>query len=525
MQLDFLFREFPLPVYTPVPDVLITGMVFDSRRVQPGNLFVALSGSPTDGHQFIPDAVSRGAVAIVGVEPIKGLTVPYIRVSNSREALAYLSAAWHGFPARKLKVIGITGTDGKTTTTSLIYSILRAAGIRAGMISTVSAVIGDRELDTGFHVTTPDAPDMQRYLAEMVSAGLTHAVLEATSHGLAQYRIDACNFTVAAITNITHEHLNFHGSYESYRAAKTRLIEMLPSSGWAILNRDDSSYEYLAALNGEWSMINYGFHADAQLRPVDISYTPRGLRFTITGTERHFPVESPLVGDFNISNILAAIGVSVCALGISTKAIQQGIADMRGVPGRMERIDLGQNFTAIVDFAHTPNALRVALETVRRETSSVKDPGKDVIKIKSGNRVIVIFGSAGARDVYKRRMMAEVSTELADMSIFTAEDPRGESLDAILAEMAAGAESHGGAEGQTFFRIPDRGEAILYAVRQARQGDVVIVCGKGHEQSMCFGETEYPWDDRVAMRAALSMIMGVSGPQMPCLPTTGIFPT
>lgn len=514
-----LFRDFPLPVYTPVPDVPVTGLAFDSRRVQAGDLFVALSGRPTDGHRFIPDAIAHGAAAVVGVEPLEGLAVPYVQVSNSRQALAYIAAAWHSFPAQTLTVIGVTGTDGKTTTTSLIFNILRAAGLRAGMISTVNAVIGDRELDTGFHVTTPDAPDLQRYLSEMVAAGLTHAVLETTSHGLAQYRVDACNFAAAAVTNITHEHLNFHGTYEAYRAAKARLFEMLPLSGFAILNRDDSSFEFLAAACGGRPTIGYGFHPDAHLHPEAISYRPSGLQFTITGLGQPIEVESPLVGDFNISNILAAVGVTAGALGLSTEAVRQGIAALRGVPGRMERIDLGQDFTAIVDFAHTPNALRVTLETVRKVISPIAHPAG----LGVAGRVLAVFGSAGARDVDKRRMMAEVSAQLADISVFTAEDPRSESLEEILAEMAAGAESRGAVEGRSFYRIPDRGEAIRFAVSLARPGDVVIACGKGHEQSMCFGEIEYAWDDRIAMRAALAKLLGLSGPPMPYLPTTGSF--
>ena len=237
--LQSLFRFFPLPVYSHIPDLAVTGLAFDSRKVRPGDLFVVLSGLPSDGHGYIPDAIARGAAAVVGCEPLTDLRVPYVRVENSRQALAHLAAAWYNYPAQKLSVIGVTGTDGKTTTCNLIYSILKSAGVRAGLVSTVNAVIGDQELDTGFHVTTPDAPDVQRYLALMRDAGLTHAVLETTSHGLAQYRVDACNFQLAAVTNITHEHLNFHGTYEAYRAAKARLFEMLPPDGVAILNQDD----------------------------------------------------------------------------------------------------------------------------------------------------------------------------------------------------------------------------------------------------------------------------------------------
>jgi UDP-N-acetylmuramoyl-L-alanyl-D-glutamate--2,6-diaminopimelate ligase len=240
------------------------------------------------------------------------------------------------------------------------------------------------------------------------------------------------------------------------------------------------------------------------VRAEAIDYSPAGIRFEAVGADFRVPVISPLVGAYNVSNCLAALTAAVHGLGVDPQIAARGIAALTGVPGRMERIDLGQPFTAIVDFAHTPNALRVAIETARKMTD---------------RRVIAIFGSAGLRDKEKRRMMAEVSAELADVSILTAEDPRTESLDAILEEMAAGARSRGGREGETFFRVPDRGEAIRLGVRLAAPGDIVLACGKGHEQSMCFGEIEYPWDDRIAMRATLAELLGVEGPAMPYLPT------
>lgn len=508
-----LFRNFPLELYTPIPAIAVSGVSCDSRKAQAGDVFVVLSGHPSDGHCYIPDAVERGVSAVVGVQPLEDVGVPYIRVSNSRQALAHLAAAWYGFPASQLKVIGVTGTDGKTTTTNLIFSILQAAGLRAGLVSTVNAVIGDQVLDTGFHVTTPDAPDVQHYLSQMVAAGLTHAVLETTSHGLAQHRVDACNFSAAAVTNITHEHLDFHGSYEGYRAAKGRLFEMLSPGGVAVLNRDDDSYEYLASLVRSQRMVTYGFAPQADLRPVDIAYRPDGVRFTAVQGSQAIPIESCLLGDFNISNILAALSVTVCGLGIAADAARQGVAALKAVPGRMEVINLGQEFIALVDFAHTPNALRVAVKTARQLFAS------GATLAAAAPRVITVFGSAGLRDRAKRRMMAEISAELADVSILTAEDPRTEALADILAEMAAAATARGGEEGRTFWRIPDRGEAIRFALSLARPGDVVMACGKGHEQSMCFGNVEYPWDDRLAMRAALSDLLHIPGPQMPFLPT------
>lgn len=511
MKLSELVREFPFS-HTPLTgDVDIAGIVSDSRLVQPGYIFVALAGGTTDGHLYIPAALERGAVAVVGMHPLGHLEVPYLQVEDSRMALPRLAAAFHGFPGRKLTVIGVTGTDGKTTTTNLIHAILQAEGYKSGMISTINAVIGEQVLDTGFHVTTPDAPDVQRYLANMVNAGLTHVVLEVTSHGLAQYRVDASEFDVAVVTNITHEHLDYHGSYESYRSAKARLVMSLDSTSTksqgnprvAVLNRDDASFEYLSLVS-TGSILTYGFHPQAEIRPQAIQYEIEGLSFEVIGRDLKFPCKCPLIGAFNISNYLAAITATVYALGVSPQAAQVGIAAIKHVPGRMEKIDLGQNFIAIVDFAHTPNALHAALTTARQITHG---------------RVIAVFGAAGLRDRQKRRMMAETSLELADLTVLTAEDPRSESLEDILAEMAAGAEHMGGVEGQTYWRIPDRGEAIRFAISQTHPGDIVIACGKGHEQSMCFGEIEYPWDDRTAMRAALSEHLGIPGPQMPRLPT------
>jgi UDP-N-acetylmuramoyl-L-alanyl-D-glutamate--2,6-diaminopimelate ligase len=511
MKLSAVLRDFPLS-HTPITtDPDITGIVSDSRSVKPGYLFVALAGGNTDGHAYIPSAVAAGAAAVVGMAPSPGSGFPYLQVSDSRMALPYLAAAFFDNPGRNLTVIGVTGTDGKTTTTNLIHAILQAAGYKAGMISTINAVVGDRVMDTGFHVTTPDAPEVQRYLAEMVSAGLTHVVLEVTSHGLAQHRVDACEFDVAVVTNITHEHLDYHGSYESYRSSKARLFADLASTlpkkqgnfKMAVLNRDDGSFEYLSQVS-TGSVLSYGFHPKADIRPMEINYAGDGLSFVVGGNSQKFLCKSQLLGQFNISNCLAAIAATSFTLGVSPEAVQAGIASLNNIPGRMETIRLGQDFIAIVDFAHTPNALRAALETVRQLTQG---------------RLISVFGSAGLRDREKRRMMAETSLELADFTVLTAEDPRTELLDDILAEMAYGAIQKGGIEGVSFIRIPDRGAAIRYAISLARPGDVVIACGKGHEQSMCFGEVEYAWDDRTAMRAALAEHLGILGPQMPYLPT------
>ena len=511
-KLSQLFVDFPLPAPAQIPDTEITGIAIDNRAVKPGYLFVARQGGSVDGHNYIQKAIDNGAAAVVGERDISGLAVPYIRLANSRQALTFIAAAFYDFPARKLTVIGVTGTDGKTTTTNIIHRILLAANIKAGMISTVNAVIGDEVLDTGFHVTTPDAHDVQRYLAKMVESGLTHVVLETTSHGWSQYRVDACEFDIGVVTNITHEHMNEHGSYENYRAAKARLFSSLertvskpqgnPRLG--IINRDDpKSFDFLNNFI-KVNKLNYGLNTNADVQAVDVEYTPAGIQFVVQNQEQRVTINSKLVGAYNVSNCLAAYCVAVYGLGIDPEIAARGIAALEGIPGRMERIDLGQDFTAIVDFAHTPNALKSALEAGRT---------------MSKGRVISVFGSAGLRDKEKRRMMAETSAELADLTVLTAEDPRTESLAGILAEMADGAKSKGGREGETFWRVPDRGAALRFALTLAQPGDIVLACGKGHEQSMCFGVTEYLWDERIAMRAALSEYLGIDGPQMPYLPS------
>lgn len=512
MKLSQLVLSLPNVISQTSGDIEVTGVVSDSRDVKPGNLFVAFKGTSFDAHLFIQQAIANGAVAIVGTEDLLNLGVPYIKVNDSRYSLPYLVAAFYDHPAHKLVMIGVTGTDGKTTTTNLIYQILLAAGIKAGMISTVNAVIGERILDTGFHVTTPDAPDLQRYLSMMVEAGLTHAVIETTSHGWEQYRTDACEFDIGVITNITHEHLDEHGSYEKYRAAKARLFFGLGetpakpffSQKLAVLNQDDLSYSYLSSITTV-PQITYGMSSASTFRASSIENRTDGLHFLVTKDDINFPIHCNILGSFNAYNCLAAISVAIHGLDIDIESAQKGIASLTGVPGRMEFINMGQDFISIVDFAHTPNALKCALDTVKTLV-----PG----------RVIAVFGSAGLRDKEKRRMMSEIAAAMADLTILTAEDPRTESLQEILEDMASGAEKRGSEEGKDFLRIADRGEAIRHAVFMARPDDLVIVCGKGHEQSMCFGQVEYPWDDRIAIRSALSERLGIPGPAMPKLPTS-----
>lgn len=472
--------------------VLSAPVVESSMDVEQGGVFVARKGLSTDGHQYIDNAVKAGASAIVGEIDRDDLAVPYVQVEDAQAVLGLLAAAYHDFPSRRLIVIGVTGTDGKTTTSHILHSILKNAdGIRAGFISTISADFGDEIADTGFHVTTPSAPQVQAYLARMVEAGLTHCILEMTSHGLAQGRLNGVDIDVAVLTNVMHEHLDFHGSWENYRDAKAIMFRMLNTSyrkagipKVAVINADDQSYEYFKAIPAD-KTVTYSIHHSTPYQATDIQYAPNKTAFFV----HDHPIEMRLVGEFNVSNALAGISAAR-ALDVSWDAIQRGIASIDGISGRMERIDEGQDFVAIVDFAHTPNALKRALEAGRT-------------MLPDGNRLICVFGSAGLRDVEKRRLMAETSAQLADMTVLTAEDPRTESLDDILEMMAQGCRSQGGIEGETFIRVHDRGEAIYQACQMAQAGDIVMACGKGHEQSMCFGTVEHLWDDRDAMRSAL----------------------
>jgi UDP-N-acetylmuramoyl-L-alanyl-D-glutamate--2,6-diaminopimelate ligase len=358
--------------------------------------------------------------------------------------------------------------------------------------------MANRVYDTGLHTTTPDSPEVQGYLSEMAGAGTTHAVLEATSEGLAQHRIAACDFDVAVVTNITHEHLYAHGTFENYQDAKAMLFRGLASAHRkpglpkvAVLNADDPSYDYLRPIPAD-DHLSYALDRPADISASDICHVASALTFTARTPGGDFPIQTSLLGRYNVYNCLAAIGVGV-ALGVPVEAMQVGIRALRGISGRMERVDCGQPFSVIVDFAHTPGALEQALRAVRGLTEG---------------RVWVVFGCAGLRDVGKRPMMGEIAARLADFTVLTAEDPRTEPLEQIIAQIAAGCERGGAREGERCWRIGDRREAIRFAVEHARPGDLVLVTGKGHERSMCFGTTEYPWSDQDVVTAALEELFG-----------------
>jgi len=472
----------------------VRNVTCDSRLVTPGDIFVAVPGVAMDGHRFVTDALEAGAIACVVERPLPELAgVPTALVPSAREAYAYLQAALRGFPGRKLKVIGVTGTDGKTTTVRLIAAILKAAGHRVGWVDTVGAEMGGGEVPTGFHTTTPDAAQVQTYLSQMAEAGMEYVVLESTSHGLAQHRVTACEYDVGVLTNITPEHLDYHGTFEAYREAKAMLFRALSTSvrkpgvrKVAVLNADDSSYEYLRSIPADVHL-SYGLDSPADVTAKDVAVSASGLRFKALAPGLEITIDSPLVGRYNVYNILAAVSVAY-SQHLAPRCIRAGVAAMGSVLGRMERIDRGQPYAVIVDFAHTPNALENALRAVRELTD---------------NQVIVVFGCAGLRDRGKRPRMGEIAGRLADKIVITAEDPRTEPLDEIMAQIAVGCRRADRVERRDFWRIGDRAQAIVAALRMAQPGDAVIVTGKGHERSMCFGSTEYLWSDHEAIDSAL----------------------
>jgi len=368
--------------------------------------------------------------------------------------IAIVANIWFGFPGKHLAVIGVTGTDGKTTTTTLIYEILKASGKKVSMITSVNAVIAGKTYDTGFHVTTPDAWVIQRFLREAVDHKDTHMVLEVTSHGLAQHRVFGIPFAVGVITNVTHEHLDWHKTFKEYLLTK---VSLLTRAGTAIINRDEADlFATAMPYLRDKHVITYGVRREAQITPKNDPFTRK------------------LPGEFNRYNCLAAIA-AVGALGIEGKTVKNAIAAFSGVPGRMETV-VSEPFTVIVDFAHTPNAIDRALKCARTMTKK---------------RLIHVFGSAGLRDSSKRPLMGQASSKYANIIILTEEDYRTENVENIMDAIEQGIES-----GPTVYRIPDRGRAIAFALKTATTGDVIMITGKGHEKSLCRGTKEYPWSDQ-----------------------------
>jgi UDP-N-acetylmuramoyl-L-alanyl-D-glutamate--2,6-diaminopimelate ligase len=460
----------PVDVLGRAP-VEIADLAYDARAAGAGSLYFCVPGSRADGHDFAPAAVAGGAVALVVERPLE-LEVPQILVENARRAMAVAADEFFERPTEQLEVAGVTGTNGKTTTAFLLYSILAAAGRRPGLLGTIESRVGGERRPA--IRTTPEAIDLQRTFREMLDAGDRSAAVEATSHGSELGRLDRVRFSALVFTNLTQDHLDFHGTIEQYFAAKRRLFtETTPP---AAINVGDPYGRRLAEeLRGRDEVVTFGLADDAELQAEDLELGPRGARFRAGGIE----LETRLRGRFNVENVLGAVAAARL-LDIPGDAIAYGVRELRGVPGRFEAVDEGQPFAVLVDYAHTPDSLENVLRTAR-----------DLAQ----NRVICVFGCGGDRDRGKRPLMGRIATELADLAIVTSDNPRSEEPEAIIAEILEGA-GEAGVE-------PDRREAIARAVSAAREGDVVVIAGKGHEQGQQFADRTIPFDDREVAREAL----------------------
>ena len=501
MQLQTLLAALEEGAISDIPtdlDIEIASLAYDSRHVQAHSLFIAVPGTHTDGRNFLGDAAQRGAVAALGEalppEITRSLPLPYIEVRDVRVALANLSCAFYGYPAQQLCTIGVTGTDGKTTTSNLIGAILEAAGRKTGLMTTANFRISGQEWENTTRQSTLEALEVQQFLRRIVNEGATHAVIEATSHGLELQRVRGCAFDVGVVTNITHEHLDFHKTLENYRRAKARLFEMLDpvrNKGLgaypiAILNRDDYSYQILKPYC-RVPVLDYGMDSPASIRAVDVQLHAQSTRFHVILPDAEMDVETQLVGRFNVSNCLAAIATAF-SQGVKPGDIVEGLTRVKGVTGRMESIQEGQPFTVIVDYAHTPDSLEKVLATLRPLTAG---------------KLIVVFGSAGERDIQKRPIMGRIAAQMTDFFVITDEDPREEEREHILQEIATGAEAAGKQQGDDFLCIADRRQAIATAFAHAQAGDTILLAGKGHEQSIFMGREKIPWDDRRVAREEL----------------------
>ena len=500
MKLQHLLEGLPTPPIALTGNtaaVEIAGMAYDSRKVAPAWLFVAVRGTHTDGHRYIAGAYGQGASAAVGEEPAPADLPPgavYVQVSDSRRDLAWLADAFYDHPSRKLGLIGITGTKGKSTTTNLVAEVFQRAGLTSGLMSTLNFRIGDHDWENETRQTTQESLENHAMLAEMARQGVRYAVVETSSHGLALHRVTGMAYDVGIATNITSEHLEFHGTVEQYRRDKARLFEGLDPAAdkglgakkAAILNRDDSSYAYLLPFC-RVPVLTYAIEQPADIRAVDLALSGERSRFRVVTPGGEAQIDTPLIGRFNVYNCLATIAAGYTQ-GISLENMTETLAHLKGIPGRMERVDCGQPFSVIVDYAHTPDSLEQVFRLLRPLT-----PG----------RVIAVFGSAGERDTQKRPKQGAISAQLADLTFLTDEDCREEDPQNILDEIAAGALEAGAEIGKNLWLIVDRRQAIAAAFNAARPGDTVLLAGKGHEHCIIVGREMLPWDEREVARELL----------------------
>jgi UDP-N-acetylmuramoyl-L-alanyl-D-glutamate--2,6-diaminopimelate ligase len=487
----------------------VRGVTDDSRAVRPGVLFAAVPGLHVDGHDFVATAERAGAAAAIVERPIPDVTIPQLVVDRSAAALGEAAAWWYEDASHRLGVVGITGTDGKTTTSFLATAALAAAEISTGLIGTVATQIGRIREANPEHRTTPGAPLLQRTLRAMADAGNTAAVVETTSHGLAAERVRGIAYDVAILTNLTHEHLEYHGSWEAYRDAKLSLFERLAvgaanpvkdvgGRSWpkaAIVNADDPNAGAFVGVAQEANarVITYGTDRAADVRATRVEEDSHGLRFEVAGSGVDGVVDLRLAGRFNVHNALAVVALGD-VLGLDPARVREGLAGVDGVPGRMERLEAGQPFGVVIDYAHTPASLEKVLGLLAPVAAA------------RGGELIAVFGSAGERDVEKRPMMGRIAGRLARVVVVTDEDPRDEDPDAILDEIARGAEAVGKHRDRDLFLIRDRPSAIATAFERARPGDIVLLAGKGHERSIIGRAGPAPYDEREAALAALAQL-------------------
>lgn len=484
-------------------DPEVKAICYDSRKVVPGTLFVAIDGLATDGHRFIPDAVQRGAVAVVCQKPTRADAV-VIRVTDSRAALAHLACRFYGQPAEAMTLVGVTGTNGKTTVTYLLEQILKQAGRRPGVVGTINYRYGAQAFDNP--VTTPESLELQAILRQMADAGVTHAVMEVSSHALDLHRVDGCRYDLAVFTNLTQDHLDHHGDMDRYWDCKRSLFtDFLKTADAghpirAVVNADDAKGQELARLMGE-AGLRTATYGDGEVLPLAVIRDLAGIRGAIATPNGEIPFNSPLVGDFNLENILSAAGAAL-ALGIPPAAIAAGIDATACVPGRLERIAEGGERTIFVDYAHTPDALENAIGALRTLTPA---------------RLITVFGCGGDRDPTKRPIMGEIAARLSDLAVVTSDNPRSEDPLAIIAQVEAGVcrtaarrifadALNDGRQGSAYIVEPDRMAAITVAIRAAGRSDAVLIAGKGHETYQILAEETIHFDDREAARQVLAAL-------------------
>jgi UDP-N-acetylmuramoyl-L-alanyl-D-glutamate--2,6-diaminopimelate ligase len=484
MKLGELLRDLPVLHTSADATVEISSLAYNSREVRPGALFFAIHGEKADGHVYIPQALERGAVAVVSERAAPPeLASHWIQVAAIRRSLADAGRIFFNHPEQHLRLIGITGTNGKTTTTYLVESILGAAGILSGVFGTIEYRVGGKTITATN--TTPDSLDLLSYFEELVKVGGEAVVMEVSSHSLAQERVWGFHFAVAVFTNLTQDHLDYHKDFEHYFQAKRRLFEGqgAPPPDWAVINTDDPWGARLLELPYA-NRLTYGLNGDAQVTPKQVASSPKGTESVITTPAGKLQIVSPLLGRANLANILAAVATGV-AMGIASTKIEEGIANLQAVPGRFEQIDEGQPFLVMVDYAHTDDALKNVLNTAREITR---------------DRLIVLFGCGGERDRTKRPRMGEAAGALADFVVLTSDNPRSEDPLLIMADALVGLQR----TGTPYIAEVDRSMAIRKALEEAREGDVVVLAGKGHETYQILKDGKIAFDDRDVARKVLA---------------------